>query len=105
MTPLHLAVMSGNGRIVKKLLIRGCDRNIPNYSGKLPLDIARENDYKTIAEMIIDKGGIEELLNVKNPFRKIGKRTFPFYFFLLSFTINYILNVSFVITHQITTDT
>ena len=40
MTPLHLAVMSGNGRIVKKLLVKGCDRHIPNYSGKLPLDLA-----------------------------------------------------------------
>lgn len=40
MTPLHLAVMSGNGRIVKKLLIKGCDRDIPNYNGKLPLDLA-----------------------------------------------------------------
>ena len=41
MTPLHLAVMSGNGRIVKKLLLKGCDRNIENYNGKLALDIAK----------------------------------------------------------------
>jgi palmitoyltransferase len=41
MTPLHLAVMSGNGRIVKKLLLKGCDRNIKSYNGKYPLDIAR----------------------------------------------------------------
>ena len=42
-TPLHLAVMSGNGRIVKKLLLRGCDRNVKDFAGKLPLDFAREN--------------------------------------------------------------
>lgn len=41
MTPLHLAVMSGNARIVKKLLLKGCDRNVRSYNGKLPLDIAR----------------------------------------------------------------
>jgi palmitoyltransferase len=41
MTPLHLAVMSGNGRIVKKLLIKGCDRNIANYSGKKAIEIAQ----------------------------------------------------------------
>jgi palmitoyltransferase len=58
MTPLHLAVMSGNGRIVKKLLMRGCDRNIKNYSGKLPLDLAQENEYKNITEMIVDRQGI-----------------------------------------------
>jgi hypothetical protein len=33
--------MSGNGRIVKKLLLKGCDRNIKAYNGKLPLDIAK----------------------------------------------------------------
>jgi ankyrin repeat protein len=27
LTPLHLAVLSGNGKIVKKLLIRGANRN------------------------------------------------------------------------------
>jgi palmitoyltransferase len=43
MTPLHLAVMSGNGRIVKRLLLKGCNRNIKTNSGKLPLDIAKDN--------------------------------------------------------------
>lgn len=44
------------------------------------------------------------MLNIKNPFRKIGKRTFPFYFFLSMFLVNFVLNVSFVVTHHITTD-
>jgi hypothetical protein len=44
-------------------------------------------------------------LNIKNPFRKIGKRTFPFYFFIIAFFLNYALNVSFVLTHHITTST
>jgi ankyrin repeat protein len=37
MTPLHLAVMSGNGHIVKKLLLKGCDRSIKASNGKLAL--------------------------------------------------------------------
>lgn len=69
MTPLHLAVLSGNGRIVRKLLIKGCDRNIKNFKGKLPLDLAIENEYATITEMIRDRMGILELLNIKTPFR------------------------------------
>lgn len=97
MTPLHLAVMSGNGRIVKKLLLKGCDRNIRAYNGKLPLDIAKENEYKNIADMIIDKQGIEELMNIKTPFRKLHKHTLPFYLLLFLFLSNYILNVSFVL--------
>jgi hypothetical protein len=28
MTPLHLAVLSANGRVVKKLLVSGANRNI-----------------------------------------------------------------------------
>lgn len=43
MTPLHLAVMSGNGRIVRKLLLKGCDRTIKNFSDKSALDIAQAN--------------------------------------------------------------
>lgn len=45
------------------------------------------------------------MLNIKNPFRKIGKRTFPFYFFLIAFFTNYLLNVSFVISTHFTTST
>lgn len=44
-------------------------------------------------------------MNIKNPFRKIGKRTFPFYFFLILFMVNFVINVSFVVTHHITIDT
>ena len=97
LTPLHLAVMAGNGRIVKKLLMNGCDRNVKNYNGKLALDVAQENEYRNISEMIIDKQGYEEFLNIKTPYRKVGKRTFPFYFFVFSFLINFFLNISFVV--------
>lgn len=58
MTPLHMAVISGNYRIVKKLLIRGCNRNISSLTNKMPLDLAYENDYKNIIDMIEDKSSI-----------------------------------------------
>lgn len=102
MTPLHLAVMSGNGRIVKKLLLKGCDRTIRAYNGKLPLDIAKQNEYKNIADMIIDKQGIQELMNIKTPFRKLKKHTLPFFLLLFLFLSNYILNISFVLHDSIT---
>lgn len=47
--------------------------------------------------MIIDKRGIEELFNIKTPYRMVGKVTFPFYFLLVLYLTNYILNVSFVL--------
>lgn len=39
-TPLHLAVIAGNSRIVKWLLVAGCDRDIANKKGQTPLDLA-----------------------------------------------------------------
>ena len=89
--------MSGNGRIVKKLLVKGSERNIKNYSNRLCLDIARENEYKNITEMIVDKRGVEEFFNIKTPYRKIGQFTFPFFFFVVFFLVNYLLSISFVI--------
>ena len=47
--------------------------------------------------MIIDKQGIEELMNIKTPFRKLHKHTLPFYLILFLFLSNYILNISFVL--------
>lgn len=58
MTPLHFAVMSGNSHIVKKLLVKDCDRNIISYNGKRAIDIARENSYLNIIDMINDNRGI-----------------------------------------------
>jgi palmitoyltransferase len=97
MTPLHLAVMSGNGRIVRRLLLKGCNRNIKSKSEKLPLDIARDNDYKNIVDMIEDKEGIEEWMGIKTPFRKLKKHTFPFYLLVFLFTSVYCLNAVFFV--------
>jgi ankyrin repeat protein len=41
-TPLHLGVISGNSRLVRKLLIKGADKNIFDKQGKKPIDIARD---------------------------------------------------------------
>ncbi len=39
-TPLHLAVISGNCRIVKWLLLAGCDRYIVNKKNQTARDLA-----------------------------------------------------------------
>ena len=43
MTPLHLATMSGNTKIVKKLLIRGSNKALKENNGATPADLAKEN--------------------------------------------------------------
>jgi palmitoyltransferase len=40
MTPLHLAVISGNSKIVKKLLFCGVDKNSISFNNKKPYDLA-----------------------------------------------------------------
>ena len=40
MTPLHFAVVSDNMRIVKKLLVFGCDKTIKNKRGQTAYDLA-----------------------------------------------------------------
>jgi ankyrin repeat protein len=55
LTPLHLGSMSGNSRVVKRLLIKGADRNIKDNKGFLPSDIAKENEYTNIERMLIDR--------------------------------------------------
>jgi ankyrin repeat protein len=45
MTPLHLAALSGSVRLTRKLLLRGADKNVLDYSGKTPLEIAKDNEF------------------------------------------------------------
>lgn len=52
-TALHLASMQGNTRIVRKLLLKGIDRNITDFTGKTALDYAKEGHFKTIVTMIV----------------------------------------------------
>ena len=44
-SPLHLGAMSGNDRIIKRLLLRGANRRIRDNQGKIPADLALENQY------------------------------------------------------------
>lgn len=97
LTPLHLAVLSGNGKIVKKLLIRGANRNIKDFRNKLPLDIARDNEYPSISNMIEDKFGCAEFYNLKQPFRKTTKLSLPFVVFGLLYISNFGLNFARII--------
>jgi len=52
MTPLHIAALSGSIRLTRKLLLRGANRNVKDFSGKTPLDIAKDNSFNTIISML-----------------------------------------------------
>lgn len=51
-TPLHLAVLSGNSKIVRKLLMRGANVNALDIELKKPINIAIENGFDNIKDML-----------------------------------------------------
>lgn len=42
MTALHLAAMTGNIRIVKKLMLRGANKDLKDSKDQTPADLAEE---------------------------------------------------------------
>lgn len=51
-TPLHLAVISGNSLIVKRLILYGADNKLKDLQGHDAYHTAMENNLDNIAEMI-----------------------------------------------------
>lgn len=54
-TPLHLAVISGSSRIVRRLLIKGANKHLLDKNFKKPIDLAKENDYMHIYSLLVNK--------------------------------------------------
>lgn len=96
MAPLHLAVLSGNSKVVRRLLQSGCDRSLTNLKGQTALDLAVEKGYVSIAKMIEDRVGLKELLNISPRFSQTDRRHFPYYFFVFLFASTYFINVVFL---------
>jgi palmitoyltransferase ZDHHC13/17 len=53
LTALHLACMSGNSRVVKRLLLKGADKNIKCLKQRTALDVARESEFSNIEKMLV----------------------------------------------------
>jgi ankyrin repeat protein len=52
-TPLHIAIVAGSVRIVRKLLIKGADTKIRDKLGRLPIDHANECGISKIIHMLV----------------------------------------------------
>ena len=52
---LHYAVNSNNPNLLKKLIIRGADKTKKNLKGETPLDLAIQNNYQKIVNILSAK--------------------------------------------------
>jgi palmitoyltransferase len=66
MTALHLAAMTGNIRIVKKLLLRGANRHLKDIKGSTAADTAQESQYHNIYNLLQESNCLLEFLNIKS---------------------------------------
>ncbi|CAD8104874.1 unnamed protein product [Paramecium sonneborni] len=74
LTALHLATMSGNSRIVKKLLLQGADRNIKNNEGQTAADIAQSNSFKAIFKMLTESQNfLITYFSISQGFQKVNR--------------------------------
>lgn len=55
-TPLHLAVLNNNPKIVSILIEFGCDVNLRNQDGYTALHVATRGGYQEIAKMLVQNG-------------------------------------------------
>ena len=93
-TPLHLAVISSNAKIVRRLLQKGADRNMIDKNFKKPIDIAKENDFHNIYSMLEVKNKYCELCEIKNKNKFKSKNVMGlsmFFFVIFAFHVTTIL--------------
>ena len=71
-TPLHLSVNSKSKRTVMKLLQNGASSDLKDKKGKTPLDLAKSQNQKEIAEIIKNNQACQ-ICTVKAPVKQIKK--------------------------------
>lgn len=82
-TPLHLAVISSNAKIVRRLLLKGADKTLCDKNNKIPIEIAKENDLHNIFNMLEDKNDFCELYEIKNNHKLKNKNLFGVWMFFI----------------------
>lgn len=68
-SPLHIAVLAGDAKIVSLLIQQGLNLNASDFRGKTPLQYATENNQKTIINLLLDAGA--KLESFENKHRQV----------------------------------
>jgi len=98
-TPLHLAVLSANNRVVRLLLLKGADRALKDSRDRTPMEIAKENQSNELIDMLKPEGILEK--TGYRPLLKPYKRTaFPFYFVLCLIIVTLALIILFCVQYN-----
>lgn len=77
--------MSGNSKIVRKLLLRGANREIRDNNRKRPMDLAIECKFMNIANMLMIQNCIRNLANIRPTYKPNENRYFEICIFLVLF--------------------
>lgn len=104
-TPLMVATLYGQTKIVRRLLMKGAKRHIKNNDGKLPIDIAIESEYKNITKMLNDDYSCLDFLkfyyNVKLEYKpKDRNLQIPMVFIITTLCSIFILNGVLIASHD-----
>eukprot|EP00330_Aristerostoma_sp_ATCC50986_P009260 CAMPEP_0114576514 /NCGR_PEP_ID=MMETSP0125-20121206/1263_1 /TAXON_ID=485358 ORGANISM="Aristerostoma sp., Strain ATCC 50986" /NCGR_SAMPLE_ID=MMETSP0125 /ASSEMBLY_ACC=CAM_ASM_000245 /LENGTH=348 /DNA_ID=CAMNT_0001765079 /DNA_START=558 /DNA_END=1601 /DNA_ORIENTATION=+ len=94
-TPLHLGVMSGNTRVVRKLLVKGADKKLKDANGKLPIDLAHDYELEAMVKMLKGRNFLINCLNIKPDLQKKKSRATLGWFIFLFATL--LLSVLFFV--------
>ena len=64
LTPLHLATIYGNSRIVRKLLVAGANRLLRSQKGQTALEIANSKEFGGVARMLTNSRSLLDQFKV-----------------------------------------
>ncbi|CAD8169796.1 unnamed protein product [Paramecium octaurelia] len=91
-TALHIGASYGQSRVVKKLLIKGAQRNIEDVEGKLPINLTESLQIK---KMLEDKTDLALFYNLKQPYHPIkrNRKSIIVYYFVILTSQSCIVNI------------
>ena len=95
-TPLHIAILSENVNLIKKLIRYGANKNIRDNNNNTPLELA-ELKKKKISVSILKKGKkICKFIIIKPPVEKIEKSYFNVIIFFILYLLSIFVNLTFL---------
>lgn len=89
-TPLHLAVVGNNLRVVKLLIIKGSIKDYKDNMGKTPMDLAISNGFHSLTSSL-KTNTIMEIMGFKPNITPFATSLWPFIILMVSLITNFII--------------